>query len=109
VDAQGRSWPMAGVLPGTVSMQAKLAGLGMQSLPTPHGELRGHTFHYSRFDTPLPAARHTVRQRDGSQGEAVHVRGALHASYFHAYFPSHPTAVAGLFGAASLSSEEARP
>jgi cobyrinic acid a,c-diamide synthase len=99
VDAQGASWPMAGLLPGTVSMQTKLAGLGMQSLPTPHGEVRGHTFHYSRFDTPLVPHTHTTRQRDGSAGEAVYVRGALHASYFHAYFPSRPRAIAALLGA----------
>lgn len=99
IDAQGAAWPMAGVLPGTVSMQPRLAGLGMQSLATPHGTLRGHTFHYSRFDTPMPVAGHTERQRDGSHGEAVYVRGALHASYFHAYFPSQPNAVAALLGA----------
>jgi len=99
VDAQGASWPMAGLLPGTVSMQTKLAGLGMQSLPTPQGEVRGHTFHYSRFDTPLAPQAHTTRQRDGSAGEAVYARGALHASYFHAYFPSQPRAIAALLGA----------
>lgn len=99
VDAQGASWPMAGLLPGTVSMQTRLAGLGMQSLPTSQGEVRGHTFHYSRFDTPLAPHAHTMRQRDGSTGEAVYVRGALHASYFHAYFPSRPHAIAALLGA----------
>lgn len=99
VDAHGASWPMAGLLPGTVSMQTKLAGLGMQSLPTPHGEVRGHTFHYSRFDTALAPHAHTTRQRDGSAGEAVYLRGALHASYFHACFPSQPRAIAALLGA----------
>ena len=99
VDAHGASWPMAGLLPGTVSMQTRLAGLGMQSLPTPHGDVRGHTFHYSRLDTALAPHAHTTRQRDGSAGEAVYVRGALHASYFHAYFPSQPRAIAALLGA----------
>ncbi|QEI08970.1 cobyrinate a,c-diamide synthase [Pigmentiphaga aceris] len=99
VDAQGVSWPMAGVLTGTVRMQTKLAGLGMQSLPTAHGHVRGHTFHYSRFDTSLVPHAHTTRQRDGSAGEAVYLRGALHASYFHAYFPSQPHAIAALLGA----------
>lgn len=114
VDAQGQSWPMAGLLPGTVSMQARLAGLGMQSMPTSQGALRGHTFHYSRFDTPLAPHAHTTRQRDGSAGEAVYVRGALHASYFHAYFPSRPEAVAALLGTAMTTpikpcSRQARP
>ena len=99
VDVHGASWPMAGLLPGAVSMQARLAGLGMQSLPTSQGEVRGHTFHYSRFDTPLAPHAHTTRQRDGSAGEAVYVRGALHASYFHAYFPSRPCAIAAWLGA----------
>jgi len=100
-DKEGQRWPMAGLLPGEVHMQARLAGLGAQALPTAQGPVRGHTFHYSRLETPAPALAHTVKTSTGSAGEAVYQVGSLHASYFHAYFPSNPPAVASLFGAAA--------
>ncbi|WP_407659555.1 cobyrinate a,c-diamide synthase [Massilia endophytica] len=97
VDKGGASWPMAGLLPGTVTMQARLAGLGPQSMPTAHGLLRGHTFHYSRLDSPAEPAGYTLKQPNGAQGEALYRAGSLRASYFHAYFPSNPAATAALF------------
>lgn len=96
-DASGALWPMAGLLPGGVRMQPRLAGLGPQGLQTSEGQLRGHTFHYSVLDTALAPATHTVKHPSGAQGEAVYRSGALTASYFHAYFPSNPAAVAALF------------
>lgn len=96
-DPDGRRWPMAGLLPGVIRMQARLAGLGAQALDTPAGALRGHTFHYSRLETPLAASAHTVRHPAGTPGEAVYRVGSLTASYFHGYFASNPQAVAGLF------------
>ncbi len=96
-DGQGQAHRMAGVLPGSVRMTAKLAGLGSQGWPHPAGELRGHTFHYSQFDTPLPAAVTCQRKAGGSPGEAVYRHGSVQASYFHAYFASQPAAAAALF------------
>ena len=90
-------WPMAGLLPGAVVMQERLAGLGSQGLATPHGVLRGHTFHYSALATALVPAAHTVKHPSGLAGEAVYRVGSLTASYFHAYFPSCPEAVAAMF------------
>lgn len=95
-DKEGIVWPMAGVLPGHVAMQARLAGLGSQALATPQGELRGHTFHYSAMQTAVAPHAHTVKHPSGAQGEAVYKAGALTASYFHAYFPSNPAAVAAM-------------
>jgi cobyrinic acid a,c-diamide synthase len=97
MDQDGTAWPMAGLLAGTVSMQARLAGLGPQGLATEHGVLRGHTFHYSRLDTSLVPQAHTVKHPLGTTGEAMYRIGALTASYFHAYFPSCPAAVAAMF------------
>lgn len=94
----GQRWPMAGLLPGEVRMQPRLAGLGAHAMPTGQGPVRGHSFHYSRLETPVPAQAHTVKTRDGAQGEAVYRIGSLTASYFHAYFPSNPPAIAALFG-----------
>ncbi|WP_332879604.1 cobyrinate a,c-diamide synthase [Massilia sp. S19_KUP03_FR1] len=96
-DLTGATWPMAGLLPGDVTMQTRLAGLGPQALATAHGQLRGHTFHYSTLATTVPALAHTVKNPSGVQGEAVYRAGSLTASYFHAWFPSCPTAVAAMF------------
>jgi cobyrinic acid a,c-diamide synthase len=95
-DADGTARRMAGLLPGRAVMQKRLAALGGQALPMPEGALRGHTFHYSRLDTPLAPALYASTP-DGRPGEAVYRAGRLTASYVHAYFPSHPAAVAALF------------
>ena len=88
---------MLGLLPGQAVMQPKLAGLGMQSVQLPEGELRGHTFHHSKLETPLTPLTQGHRQRNGQPGEAVYRVGRLTASYLHLYFASHPEAVARLF------------
>ena len=96
-DTSGTVWPMAGLLPGAVAMQSRLAGLGSQGWHTPQGILRGHTFHYSRMDTAFPPAATTLKHPSGAEGEAIYQHGSLTASYFHAYFASNPAAVAALF------------
>jgi cobyrinic acid a,c-diamide synthase len=96
-DQSGTAWPMAGLLQGAVTMQPRLAGLGPQGLTTAQGVLRGHTFHYSRLETKVEPAAHTVKHPSAIQGEAWYRAGSLTASYFHAYFPSNPAAVAALF------------
>ncbi len=96
-DKAGVSHTGAGLLPGAVRMQTRLAALGLQQVDLPEGRLRGHTFHYSTADTSLsPLAR--ARTPDDREGEAVYRRGRLTASYLHLYFPSAPAAVAALFG-----------
>lgn len=96
-DSAGRVWPMAGLLAGTVRMQARLAALGPQAWVTAHGELRGHTFHHSAFETPLQPLARTRKHPSGIEGEVVYRSGSLTASYFHAYFESCPSAVAAIF------------
>ncbi|MBT9497897.1 MULTISPECIES: cobyrinate a,c-diamide synthase [Zoogloea] len=97
-DRDGTTHPGAGLLPGHTRMQARLAALGTQVAELPEGRLNGHTFHYSKSETPLaPLARaHTPA---GSEGEAIYRLGSLTASYVHFYFPSNPVATAALFGA----------
>jgi cobyrinic acid a,c-diamide synthase len=107
LDTNGSSWKMAGLLPGVIQMQKKLQALGLQSLNSAHGELRGHTFHFSRFETYLTPSRFTSKQVSPlnsalsaevlTVGEAIYQFNGLHASYFHAYFPSNPRAAAHLF------------
>lgn len=101
VDKAGQRHAMAGLLPGAVTMQARLAALGHQQLALPEGTVRGHTFHYSSAQTALVPCCHATVPRDGSRGEAVFRQGALTASYAHLYFPSNPLAIAALFGGRS--------
>ena len=103
VDKAGVSHAMWGLLPGTVRLQARLAALGPQQLALGAGCLRGHTFHWSLADTPLPAVTRTQPPgrtpqpvADGGTGEALYVHGAVRASYFHAWMPSAPAAAAAL-------------
>jgi len=96
VDGEGLSHAVGGLLPGQVTMQKKLAALGLQEVELPEGTLRGHTFHYSRTATPLTVLAQASRP-DGRQGEAVYRRQRLTASYMHLYFPSNPEAAARLF------------
>ena len=84
-------------------MQKRLAALGPQQLDLSAGSLRGHTFHWSLTETPLQAVARTVRPgaaaqpvATGADGEALYAHGPVRASYFHAWFPSSPAAVAAL-------------
>jgi cobyrinic acid a,c-diamide synthase len=95
-DKEGACHPGAALLPGHTRMQARLAALGTQAVELPEGRLAGHTFHYSKSETPLqPLARAT--SLTGREGEAVYRLGGTTASYVHFYFPSNPAAVAALF------------
>ncbi|MHB8535145.1 MAG: cobyrinate a,c-diamide synthase [Sulfuricaulis sp.] len=96
-DAQGRSAPMAGVLPGNATMQTRLANLGLQEIRLPEGTLRGHTFHHSRMETTLAPLAQATDARVSGRGEPAYRVGRLHASYLHSYFPSNPETTARLF------------
>jgi cobyrinic acid a,c-diamide synthase len=98
IDLEGRSWAMADLLPGTTRMHTRLGGLGPQAWDTGEGILRGHTFHYSTFETTLKGIGRTVTHPAGKVGEAIYRTGSLTASYFHAYFPSCPRAIVALLG-----------
>lgn len=105
----GRWAPLWGLMPGRAQMQKRLAGLGMQQLTTPWGTLRGHTFHYARLDSPAtPLGRsHRPDEAPGAEhGEWLYRHGSLHASFFHAWFASHPRAIAALLGAAEPGQEQ---
>lgn len=92
----GASHAGFGLLPGGTRMQTKLAGLGILAAELPEGRLSGHTFHYSRAETPLaPLCQATAAS--GRPGEAVYRQRRLTASYMHFYFPGNPGAAARLF------------
>ena len=100
VCADGTRWPMWGVLPGSVTLQKRLAALGPQQLPMPGGVLRGHAFHYSTCATGLAVQTRTQAapgRKLRGEGEALYHQGSVKATYFHAWFASDPAAVAQLF------------
>jgi cobyrinic acid a,c-diamide synthase len=100
VTVDGQTHVQWGLLPGTVTMQKRLAGLGPQQLLMHEGLLRGHTFHYSTCATALAAPLRTARPDGEPQpdaGEALYQVGSIQASYFHAWFPSSPATTAALF------------
>lgn len=102
IDGAGQPHRLGGLIPGTVTMQKKLAALGMQEVSLDqHPPLRGHTFHYSRAQTALAPIARATRKQGASEGEPVYRIGRLTASYLHLYFPSSPLAAASLFLAAA--------
>ncbi len=95
-DHDGQIHNLLGIIPGRASMAGRLQALGLQSLNTEQGQLRGHTYHHSRLETDWqPLAR--TRKVAGAEAEPVYCRNGLVASYFHGYFPSAPELVAGIF------------
>lgn len=95
VGQDGTRHRFAGLLPGRAVMQSRPTALGTQFAALPEGRVSGHTFHYSRSETPLaPLVR--ARTPEGRDGEAIYRRGRLTATYLHFYFPSNPGAIAAL-------------
>ncbi len=96
-DRDGTTAALAGVLPGSATLQKRFANLGMQSVTLPEGVLRGHTFHYSRMTTTQQPFAQSAPLSPTGHGEAAYRLGRLHATYLHHYFPSNPGATARLF------------
>jgi cobyrinic acid a,c-diamide synthase len=96
-DSEGRQATMAGILPGRAQVGKKLAALALQRVALPDGELRGHSFHYSRMQTDLVPIASASCPNGGPLKEPVYRSRRLTASYLHFYFPSNPAAVAALF------------
>ncbi|MEI7028225.1 cobyrinate a,c-diamide synthase [Paenibacillus sp. y28] len=101
VTTDGTRYSMAGLLPGEVRMQKKLAALGYREVQGQPGNFllgsglraRGHEFHYSTYHgtedrSPLEPAYHTTGLR-GSKPEGM-LAYRLVAGYTHLYFPSDP-------------------
>ncbi len=96
-DAQGQSRELLGLLDGEAAMQPRLTALALQRVALPQGELRGHTFHFSRMRSELMPVASGVCPNGSLTSEAVYQQQRLTASYIHLYFPSNPGAVAQLF------------
>lgn len=108
VDRQGNEYPMVGLIPGKVTMQAKLAALGYRDITGTEinfmlgsGQTaRGHEFHYSTFQPGESSGNEPVRTsyayetkgRLGTKPEGF-AAGNLVAGYTHVHFASNPDMV----------------
>src|SRR5439155_7132260 len=101
IDADGRAFPMLGLLPVRTLMQKRLAALGYvtwraaaETLLGPPGTgVRGHEFHYSRLEALGPLQPTARLQRDGeAEKPDGFTAGGLLAGYAHLHLPSNPAA-----------------
>jgi len=100
IDADGRRWPMAGLVPGVARMTGTLASLGYRQatarranlLAGPGETLRGHEFHYSVWEGG--GAAHSAWALRGTRGPGTaddgYADGTLLASYLHIHLGQHP-------------------
>ena len=98
---EGRSYPMAGMIPGSVRMTERLQYFGYcQARFEEWGAFRGHEFHYSNWEeeSNLANAWTVRRHADGNERKEGYQRGNLHASYVHLYFPKAAQVLSPLFG-----------
>lgn len=95
-DLAGLRLPLLGLLPGEAVMQPRRVALALQEVELPEGRLRGHSFHYSRLQTPLLALAQGVCPNARGTREAVYRSARLTAGYIHFYLPSDPQAAVSL-------------
>lgn len=101
VTADGERYPLAGVIPGWCVMDRRAAGLGYaegrllrDSLLGREGDvLRGHEFHYSRWQPAGPVPEAYLLCSGRRQGERDgFAQGGVMASYLHIHFAANPKA-----------------
>jgi cobyrinic acid a,c-diamide synthase len=106
--ADGRAFPMLGLLPARTVMQKRLAALGYVTwradgatlLGPPGTEARGHEFHYSRLEPLGPLCPAALLQRDGEAAKPDgFCAGGLLAGYAHLHFASNPSSAVALVSA----------
>ncbi|MFH1134517.1 MAG: cobyrinate a,c-diamide synthase [Pseudomonadota bacterium] len=107
-DLDGRSWPMAGLLPLGVRMLPRLKSLGYREvvfnkdifLGPAGASARGHEFHYSEITRAGDMDQvHDIRDRRGrTQAAGFKVNNVL-GSYVHLHFGSRPELAAAFVNA----------
>ena len=103
----GKSWPMAGLLPTQAVMNDRLQALGYAEVATaapsilgPAGvKFRGHQYRYSTLDPDPSGVERVYRvqpRRGGAQAAEGYRIGNVIASYVHAHWASNPSIPAAL-------------
>jgi cobyrinic acid a,c-diamide synthase len=115
--AEGRTFPMAGVLPMQTVMRSKFQALGyadvLLTAAAPWGAAgatcRGHEFHYSEIGADDSRAAgwlpvYAVRRRRGESDCEGFCKGPILASYVHLHWASRPAVACHLVSQMSLAS-----
>jgi cobyrinic acid a,c-diamide synthase len=94
VELTGKRLPMAGLVPGAVTMTRNLQNFGYCVAETNKSEApyHGHEFHYSRWEREEQCSnRWQVRRRRGGPGRSEGYQARrLHASYVHLFWKQSP-------------------
>ncbi|WP_160713170.1 cobyrinate a,c-diamide synthase [Chitinophaga solisilvae] len=88
-DESGQTYPMAGLLPVSTSMQQKKLSLGYRQVHINDVLLKGHEFHYSQYTaSPGLTSPHirVLNARHEPVSSPVFHTGNILASYLHFYF-----------------------
>lgn len=88
ITVEGARFPMAGAIPGAVSMTRSLQHFGYC---TADGAHPGHEFHHSQWNAEQTSANawNVSRRRTGATRREGFRTQTLHASYVHLYFPNN--------------------
>ena len=100
IDLQGKVWPMVGIIPSTVTMQAKLT-LGYRQAIALQDSLvcaasqtfMGHEFHRSKLITNSPSPQWQlkgVHKSSKTTAEGWNIN-RVHASYLHLHWGANPS------------------
>ncbi len=82
-DAEGRRYPMCGVLPLEATMEGMRLHLGLREVVLGGRRLRGHEFHYSRIEGCYPSAAEQFSARGERVSTPLYRYRNLLASYTH--------------------------
>jgi len=96
----GKSFPMAGVVPGFIEMTKQLQHFGYCKVESSNfGEIRGHEFHYSLWveETKQANLWEVKRHSTGITRMEGYRTSNLHASYVHLYFPQASSLISEIF------------
>jgi cobyrinic acid a,c-diamide synthase len=118
-DLEGRTWPMAGVLPFKSRMLSRLKRLGYREIVTRHNtclgpsgtRARGHEFHYSELVDleHTPGFSDQAYEASGRKGPMPGTQGFSQgntlASYVHLHFGSNPELAGSLVRACSRAGD----
>ena len=88
-DLEGKSYPMAGVLPGKVRYTGKLQRFGYMTLEHNADRIPAHEFHYYESDDPGIACR-AVKPVSGRSWNCMHTEGGLLAGFPHLFYYGAP-------------------
>ena len=96
----GKHFPMAGVLPGTVEMTPRLSHFGYCEAEKNGRVFRGHEFHHSRWTGENDHANlwNVTKRRSRQTRREGFGRANLHASYVHLFWQNAAPLFAELLG-----------